>query len=80
MTQIATIRKNGREQLRITLEEFRGRQIINLRVWYETEDGEHRPGKQGVALRIELLPHLRSAWETAELEARSLGLLKEVAA
>lgn len=75
MTHIATIRKNAREDLRVTLEEFRGHHLLNLRIWYDADDGEQRPGKQGVAIRLDLLPHLRGALSEAEQEARKLGFL-----
>lgn len=57
----ATIRKNANEELRVSLDEFRGHRLVNLRVWFKAEDGEMRPGKQGVALRVELLPELMEA-------------------
>ncbi|MEQ8431718.1 MAG: transcriptional coactivator p15/PC4 family protein [Roseovarius sp.] len=75
MMHIATIRKNAREDLRVTLEEFRGHHLLNLRIWFDTDDGEQRPGKQGVAIRLDLLPHLRKALLEAEQEARKSGLL-----
>jgi hypothetical protein len=62
---IAIIRKNVREELRVSVDEFRGHQLINLRVWFEGEDGRMRPGMQGVALRLELLSDLRAALEKA---------------
>lgn len=77
MTHIATIRKNAREDLRVTLDEFRGHHLLNLRIWFETDDNEQRPGKQGVAIRLDLLPHLRQALSEAEHEARKLGLLSQ---
>ena len=75
MTHIATIRKNAREDLRVTREEFRGHHLLNLRIWYDADDGEQRPGKQGVAIRLDLLPHLRKALSEAEQEARKSGFL-----
>ena len=48
------LRKNSREELRISLDEFRGHRLLNLRVWFEGEDGQMRPGKQGVAVRLEM--------------------------
>ena len=75
MTHIATIRKNAREDLRVTLEEFRGHHLLSLRIWFDAEDGEQRPGKQGVAIRLDLLPHLRKALSDAEQEARKSGFL-----
>lgn len=42
--------------------------------------GDMRPGKQGVALRLELLPELRQALADAESEAERQGLMPEGAA
>lgn len=55
------IRKNAREEIRITLDDFKGRQLVNLRVWFDAGDGEYRPGKQGVAFRLDLLPEVLEA-------------------
>ena len=62
---IAIIRKNVREELRVSVDEFRGHQLINMRVWFEGEDGRMRPGKQGLALRLGLLRDLCAALEKA---------------
>ncbi len=73
MKPIAIIQKNSREELRVTLEEYRGHDLLNLRVWFEAEDGTMRPGKQGLALRLELLPELRQALEAAQAQAERQG-------
>lgn len=54
------IRKNVREEIRITREEFKGHDILNIRVFYRNEE-EWRPGKQGLAIRMELLPEFLGA-------------------
>lgn len=41
------------------------------------KQGVQRPGKQGVALRVELLPELRQALADAEADARRQGLMPE---
>ena len=75
---IGIIQKNSREQLHVGLREFHGTPLVNLRVWFEPRDGgDLRPGKDGVALRIEKLPELIAVLERAEAEARRLGLLPE---
>lgn len=66
MTHVATIRKNAREELRVTLENFKGHDILSLRVWFDAGEGEMRPGKQGLALRVELMPDLMEALRAAE--------------
>lgn len=75
MTHIATIRKNAREDLRVTLDEFRGHHLLNLRVWFDADENEQRPGKQGIAIRLDQLPSLRQALAEAEDAARKLGIL-----
>ena len=65
---IATIRKNTREELRVSVDTFQGYELLSLRIWFEAEDGSMRPSKKGLALRMELLPELREALEAASLE------------
>lgn len=55
MMQLGTIRKNSAEEIRLTVETFKGLEIVNARVWYRTDGGEYRPGKQGLTFRLELL-------------------------
>lgn len=61
MSIVASFPKNAREEVRVTLEQYNGHDVVNLRVWFQTEDGEWRPGKQGLALRQEKLPYLAAA-------------------
>lgn len=56
MKDLGIIPKNSREEIRITAETFKGRDIINIRIWYSDQAGEMRPGKQGLAFRLDLLP------------------------
>lgn len=68
---IAAIPKNSREELRVTLDHFRGHDLLNLRVWYDA-DGEMRPGKHGLAVRLDLLPTLIEALQKAQKEAEKI--------
>jgi hypothetical protein len=45
------LRRSDHERLRVTLSEFRGRTLIDLRIWYSTDAGEWKPGRSGVSLR-----------------------------
>jgi hypothetical protein len=73
---IADISKNSRETLRIQLTEFKGYELVNLRIWYRPDDGEElRPGNKGFTLRVEKLPELRAAIDKAIERARTDGLL-----
>ncbi|PQV56578.1 transcriptional coactivator p15 (PC4) [Defluviimonas denitrificans] len=67
--QIATIPKNAREEIRVEVQDFKGHRLLNIRVWYDDGTGEYRPGKQGLALRLDRLSDLCGALEkAAELE------------
>lgn len=71
---IATIPKNAMEELRISLSEFKGYNLISQRVWYRADDGEMRPGKAGVVIRIERLQNLIDGLQAAQTAAQERGL------
>ena len=56
-----SIRKNAREELRIERQEYRGHDLVNIRVWYDDGSGEYLPGKQGVAFKVDVLPDVMDA-------------------
>lgn len=62
---LGTIRKNATEEIRFTAEAFKGHEIINACVWHRDADGEFRPGKQGLALQLELLGEVLDALSNA---------------
>lgn len=65
MIELGTIRKNSREEIRLTVETYKGAEIVSARVWYRDEEGEYRPGKQGLAFRLELLGDVLAALSKA---------------
>lgn len=64
MSGATIIPKNAREEIRVSVDEFKGHRLVNLRVWFG-DDGEKRPGKQGIAFRLDLLPDIVSALQNA---------------
>lgn len=59
---VAEWAKNERELVRVSLDEFNGRPIVDVRVWYRhSESGEHRPGRQGITMSARHLPALAAA-------------------
>lgn len=70
--------KNSIEQLRVSIDRYAGHDICNQRVWFKFGD-EWRPGKQGLAVRLELLPQLIERLQRAEREAIRRGLIGEKA-
>jgi hypothetical protein len=68
--------KNRRgESVRLVLNTFEGRNVLDLRTWY-TADGKLKPGK-GFAAEVKHLPRLASALVKAEAKARELGLIDD---
>ena len=73
---IASIPKNQREDLRITLEHYKGYDLISQRIWYDHDAYEMRPGKQGVVVQLHCLSELIEALKAAILHAEQVGLLE----
>ena len=53
--------KNAREVYRLERQLFLGHDLLNIRVFFDDGTGEYRPGKQGIAVRVERLPELLAA-------------------
>ena len=58
---IAQFEKNATEVVRVSLTEYRGRKLIDVRVYYSTDDGEYRPTKKGVSLSVDVYPDFKRA-------------------
>ena len=74
---IATLDKNSAEEVRVSLSTFKGYDLISARVWTDPEggDGERRPTRKGLTLRVELLPQLLEALQQAAEEALKAGMI-----
>jgi hypothetical protein len=74
---IAKFWKNRRrnESLHISLSEYEGQALINVRVYTTGADGIDRPTTKGVAMGIRKLPELAAGLAKALDKARDLGLL-----
>ena len=72
---IAKFEKNSREEVWVSVDSFRGRKIINIRVHYRSETGEWLPGKQGVALAVDRYRDLAEAVLKLGEKLRTDGLL-----
>ena len=69
---IAEINKNALELVVIRLSEFKGHDLIDIRIWMKPEDpreeGELKPTKKGISLGIDAIPELIQALEKAQEE------------
>ena len=55
------IRKNKNEVIRIQLKEYKEHKLIDLRVWYENEEGEYKPTKKGISFNRNLAINISNA-------------------
>jgi hypothetical protein len=69
--------KNRRgESVRLTLNRYEGRNVVDLRTWYTGDDGKLKPGK-GFAAEVRHLPRLAAAFAKAEAKAREVRLIDD---
>lgn len=76
--EIAKFWKNRarNESLHVSLSEYEGHCLINVRIYSTGTDGIDRPTPKGVAMGIAKLPELAKAINSAMAKAQELGLLK----
>lgn len=72
---IATIRKNTKEEIRVDVSQYNGRDLFGARVWYRTDDGKMRPSAKGIAFQVAQLPAFAEAVQAALTVAKKKGLL-----
>jgi hypothetical protein len=71
--QIVTeFEKNTKERVRISLTEYGGHPLLDVRTFYQDAAGEWKPGK-GIAIRRELVTTLRKALQQAERAMKDTG-------
>ena len=63
---IARIAKNPTEEVRVSLTSYRGHDLVDIRVFFQDEQGEWRPTKRGVSLSVDSFAELRDAVAKAE--------------
>ena len=69
--------RSRNESVHVTLSQYEGRSLINVRTYATGADGIDRPTVRGVALAVRKLPELAKALALAETKARALGLLDD---
>ncbi len=53
--------KNPLEEVRASVTVFKGKQYVDLRIYYKGDDGEYHPSKKGLTLSLDLFPELEEA-------------------
>lgn len=47
---IGELQKNSTEKIRISLSEYKGYQYIDVRIFFEADDGSWKPTKKGITI------------------------------
>lgn len=71
------IPKNKNDEVRISLESYKGQDLIDVRLFMRLTDpsGDIIATKKGISLPVKQLPELASAIQDAMVEARRRGIL-----
>lgn len=62
---IKDIDKGKGEIIRVEISEFKGKKLLNLRVWYTDANGEYKPTQKGIAIPPELYDQVKEAINAA---------------
>ncbi len=64
---IATINKSARDDIRVSLSDFKRKKYIDIRLFVETEENEDKiPTKKGVTFSVDLYPEFKRAIKSLE--------------
>jgi len=55
---IDSFKRNATEEVRATVRTYRGKQYLDVRIYYLDDAGEFKPTKKGINLSVELLGEL----------------------
>lgn len=72
---VGSLAKNKREEIRLTVSNYKGFDLVGVRVWFKAQDGGMRPSKEGFNFRVELLPEFSGLVAKAMEVASAKGLL-----
>ena len=50
---ITTMEKNSQEEIRFSLQEYRGTDLIDIRVYFDADSGKRRPTKKGISIPVD---------------------------
>jgi len=67
--------RNTRERIRLELSEYQGNHYVDIRTYYEDEDGEYKPTKKGITFKPEKWSDFRKATSELEAELLETGLI-----
>lgn len=65
---VASFKRNPTEEVRAGIKEFKGRNYIDIRIYYLDDKEEWKPTRKGISLSTEYMPQLKQAVEAVERE------------
>jgi Transcriptional Coactivator p15 (PC4) len=68
--------KNSREAFRVSLTEYKGKALVDCRIFYLGDDGEYKPSPKGISATLNHLPALADGICKALAIARHQGLVE----
>jgi hypothetical protein len=75
---VASFPKNKFEEIRVQIKEFKGYDLVDIRVFASAKDGADKvPTGKGVSINVSHFLELKQAIHTAEQELRKANLLTE---
>ncbi len=75
---IASFPKNKFEEVRVSVKEFKGYDLLDIRVYAATKDGEDKvPTGKGISVNVSHFLELKNAFLEAEKVLRKNNLLNE---
>ncbi len=72
---IAQFQKNAREEIRVTINEFKNNKYIHFRTYVGFEGEEKKPTPKGIAVSLDLFPELKKAMTLLEKRLLEQGLI-----
>jgi Transcriptional Coactivator p15 (PC4) len=66
---------NGGETMRVTIENYKGHDLVHIRRWQRGSNGQLYPTEKGAAVKVRQLPRLLKALKTIRVHAKKIGLL-----
>jgi len=58
-----SIKKNMTEEIRIAIRNYKGREFVDIRLFFQNDQGEMIPTKKGVSFSPELIPEFKAIAE-----------------
>ena len=70
MTDRIVMKKNSRESLVISRNDYKGIELVDIRTFFTNEAGDLSPTKKGVSIRLELLDELIASLSAVAQDAQ----------